>query len=186
MDLLTFTVEVTKALAWPCTVLVLALMLRKPIALLIPNTRRLKYKELEMEFSREIAELKADVSPKSTVQVSDQQAQSTTAVSRLVNLATYSARAAIIEAWVELESAAAAAAASLWTTPHTDVFKNYHQLGEYLLKCGLINPKQLETFNKLKELRNKAAHAEEMGLSNDDARSYVELASELASHIRKT
>ena len=89
-----------------------------------------------------------------------------------------------MEAWLEVETAATAVASSFWNQPPSDTFKNYPKLGEYLLQCNVIDTKQLETFNKLKQLRNKAAHVEELNLSENDARSYVELASALAAHIR--
>ena len=57
-------------------------------------------------------------------------------------------------------------------------------MGEYLHQCKVIDHKQLETFKRLQQLRNKAAHAQELNLSEDDARSYVELALALAEQIR--
>ena len=62
--------------------------------------------------------------------------------------------------------------------------KNYPKLGEYLLQCEVINEKQLDIFNSLRKLRNKAVHAEELELNEKDARSYVQLALDLAAHIR--
>jgi len=63
LDSLTFVAEIVKALAWPTSILLLVLTLRKPIGELIPFLRKLKYKEIEMEFSCELAELKAEVLP---------------------------------------------------------------------------------------------------------------------------
>ncbi len=104
--------------------------------------------------------------------------------SRLLQLVNFSTRAAIMEAWLEVEAAATVAASSFWNQPPNNTFRKTPRLGEYLLQCKIIDTKQLEIFNKLKQLRNKAAHAEELNLSEHDARSYIELASELAAHIR--
>jgi hypothetical protein len=183
MDTLTFISEIIKSLAWPIAVAFLVLMLRKPIAHLIPLLRKLKYKELEMEFSEEIAELKAEatVPITSTGQPTITQ---TAPPSRLLQLVNFSTRAAIMEAWLEVEVAATEVASSFWNQPSNDTFRNYPNLGEYLLQCNVIDAKQLETFNKLKQLRNKAAHAEALNLSENDAKSYIELASALAAHIK--
>ena len=54
MDTLTFVSEALKSLAWPVVVVFLVLMLKKPITELIPLLRKLKYKELEMEFSEAV------------------------------------------------------------------------------------------------------------------------------------
>ncbi len=183
MDTLTFISEIIKSLAWPAAVVSLVVLLKKPITQLIPLLRKLKYKELEMEFSKEIAELRAEVSaPVSSID------QTTTTrdspPNRLLQLVNFSTRAAIMEAWLEVEAAASEVASSFWNQPPSDTFRNYPKLGEYLLQCKVIDTKQLETFNKLKQLRNKAAHADELELSESDAKSYIELASALAAHIK--
>lgn len=185
MDTLTFISEVIKSLAWPVATVLLALMLRKPVTELITFLRKLKYKELEMEFSKEVAELKAEVNTQELA-ASEPLDVRQNAESRLLKLVNFSTRAAIMEAWIEVESAATEVASSFWSQPPNDTLRKYPKLGEYLFKCKVIDRKQLETFNKLRELRNKAAHVEELTLSENDARSYVELASALAAHIKST
>lgn len=185
MDALTFISEIIKSLAWPAAVVSLVIMLKKPIAQLIPLLRKLKYKELEMEFSKEIAELKAEASvPISSVGQST--STQTSPANRLLQLVNFSTRAAIMEAWLEVEAAATEVASSFWNEPPSDTLRNYPKLGEYLLQCQVIDKKQLEIFNKLRQLRNKAAHAEELNLSESDAKSYIELASALVTHIKNT
>lgn len=183
MDALTFISEAVKSLAWPATAVFLVLMLKKPITELIPLLRKLKYKELEMEFSEAVAELKAEVAA-STSNLDIPTISKSPLQNRLLQLVNFSTRAAIMEAWLEVETAATAVASSFWNEPPNDAVRNDPRLGEYLLQCKVIDTKQLETFNKLKQLRNKAAHAEELNLSEADARSYVELATILAAHIR--
>lgn len=184
MDIFTFISELTKAVIWPITVILLAILLRNPILELFPLLRRLKYKELELEFAQEISELKAEAmiveqgAERNTLQV-------LSTSSNLLNLVTFSTRAAIMEAWLEVESAAISVASSFWRQPPTDTFRNMPRLGEYLLQCKVIDEKQLIIFNKLRDLRNKAVHAQELQLSETDAKSYVQLASDLARHIRE-
>ena len=60
MDKYTFISEITKALAWPATLIVVLLLLRKPLISLIPFMRKLKFKELEMEFSEQVQALKSE------------------------------------------------------------------------------------------------------------------------------
>jgi hypothetical protein len=185
MDALTFTAEAIKALAWPIAVVLVALMIRKPVIELLPFLRRLKYKEIELEFSKELAQLKSEVTASDTA-TSQQLPPSVPSVSsnRLLDIAAISTSAAILEAWSELESASVAVASSLWAQPPSDAFKNYSRLGEYLLQCKVIDEKQLVVFNKLRALRNKAAHAVDLNLSEEEARIYIELATSLIAHIR--
>lgn len=184
MDALTFISELIKAVAWPVTAIVLVVLLRKPIVEFIPLLRRLKYKELELEFAQEVSALKAEV--EAIAKEKGEEAPSIpSSSSNLLNLVAFSTRAAIMEAWLEVETAAVAVASSFWGQSPNDTFRNMPKLGEYLLQCKVIDIKQLAVFNKLRQLRNKAAHAQDLDLSENDARSYVQLASDLAKFIRE-
>lgn len=185
MDALTFTAEVIKALAWPTAVVIIALMVRKPVIELLPFLRRLKYKEVEFEFSKELAQLKSEViATEPGMSQKSRHPAVGTSNNRLLNIASISTSAAILEAWSELESASVAVASSFWLQPPSDAFKNDPELGEYLLQCKVIDEKQLAVFNKLRELRNKVAHAIDLNLSEEEARTYIELATTLIAHIR--
>jgi hypothetical protein len=61
MDALTFVSTMVSALAWPSVAIVVIMILRKPMAELLPLLRRLKYKDLEFKFGERIAEVQADV-----------------------------------------------------------------------------------------------------------------------------
>ena len=208
MDWMTFVVGVLKAITWPAALLLLALWLRKPIRDLVPLLRKLKVKEFELEFAQAVAQLEMDGQP----EVGEPAASSTTSATdegrfpesriaapvgaptgasksrredEVLRLALLSPRAAIMEAWVEVEAAAAETAASFWgPNNRPDMFRPMARLGEYLLQCKVIDAGQLVAFNKLRELRNKAVHAEELNIGVDETRRYVELAFALAKHIR--
>ncbi|MCD4484652.1 hypothetical protein LQR31_09235 [Chromobacterium vaccinii] len=197
MDKLTFIAEVVKTLTWPTSLVLLAVMLRKPVGELIPLLRKLKYKEVEMEFSREIANLKANSTsiPEQPIRPTDSHSKEQQAVEHLtervktkrddlLRMMGFSTRVSVMEAWLEVEAAATEVASSFWNIPPNNSLKNFPRLGEYLLQCKVIDQKQLESFKRLQQLRNKAAHAQELDLSEEDARSYVELALALAAHIR--
>lgn len=57
MDCNTFIAEVIKALAWPGTILVIAFLLRKPLAALLPTLLRLRYRDLELDFGQKFQAL---------------------------------------------------------------------------------------------------------------------------------
>ncbi|MDP4310844.1 hypothetical protein Q7W57_20770 [Stenotrophomonas geniculata] len=191
MDILTFTAEVIKAVVWPASLLVLAFLLRKPLKELIPLLRRLRYKEVEIEFSREIAMLKVK---SLTEQPSDLPSAGVTSPGlperleskrlELLRMVPFSARVAVMEAWLEVEGAANEVASSFWSQPPSEIFRSDSTIGEYLFKCNVIGRHDLETFKRLRHLRNSAAHAEEINLSDGDAISYVEVALSLAAKIR--
>lgn len=209
MDWMTFVVGVLKAIAWPVTLLLLAFWLRKPIRDLVPLLRKLKIKEFELDFAQAVAQLEVDArpemgepTPSSTTSVTDDgrssqkskitapvgatsQASKPRREEEVLRLAPLSPRAAIMEAWAEVEAAAAETAASFWgPSNRPEIFRTMARLGEYLLQCKVIDAGQLVAFNKLRELRNKAVHVEELNLGVDETRRYVELAFTLANHIR--
>lgn len=183
MDGLTFTSKLIESLAWPVTTVLLVALLRKPIIELVPLMKKLKYKELELEFSQEVSELKAEADASLIIPKSSESTQGEDS-NRILSLVSFSTRTAIMEAWIEVETAAIEIASSFWTQPPNEVFINMPKLGEYLLKCKIFDKKQLHIFNTLRQLRNKSAHEEELNISENVANLYVQMASDLAKHIR--
>ena len=55
MDWLQFLSSVVGSLAWPATVLALVVLLRAPVTRVLLTLTRLKYKDLELDFGRELA-----------------------------------------------------------------------------------------------------------------------------------
>jgi hypothetical protein len=205
MDWMTFVVGVLKAIAWPATLLGVTFWLRKPIRDLVPLLRKLKVKEFELEFAKKVERLDIDAHPKPRnpkVQFSldapetgkehaevdantDIPGKKLTREEEVLRLAPLSSRAAIMEAWGEVETAAAEAAASHWGPGNRpETFRTMAGLGAHLLQSKVIDDSQLVAFNTLKDLRNKAAHAEELKIGVSETQKYVELAFALAKHIR--
>ena len=183
MDGFTFTTELVKALAWPSSVIVLVFLLRRPIVELVPLMKKLKFKQLEMEFSQEVKALKSEVK-ETTAFGTPSVLLSEPTNSKALDLLSFSARAAIIEAWIEVEAAATEVANTFWGHSPNGTMRNYPRLGEYLHQCKVIDDTQLRTFQRLRQLRNKAAHSEELHLNEEDAKSFIVLAENLAKHIK--
>lgn len=174
MDTYTFITEMTKALAWPATLIFVLLLLRKPMISLVPFMRKLKFKELEMEFSEQVQALKSEAEIDETSEID------TPAMSILA----FSTRAAVLEAWMELENVAATLAASYWSSSDIVPFKNDAKLGYYLHQCGVLNDTQLKSFNELLKLRNQLVHTKEVELTESDAKAYIMVASNLVKQIK--
>jgi len=58
MDWLTFFSKIIDSIIWPLVIIVAGIILRKPLSSLIPLLRKLKYKDFEAEFSKEVSELR--------------------------------------------------------------------------------------------------------------------------------
>lgn len=178
-----FIAAVIKALAWPLTILAILLLVRRPLLRLIPLLRKLKWKELELEFEEKIIELKTEAAqalpaPPATQQLMKQ------SPSRLEQLVEISPRTAIIEAWIQLEHAARRALSQ--RLPDTRVAWSSGQLGELLASHSLLEKNKLEVYNSLRKLRNQAAHHEDFTIEPRTALDYVVLAQALTNYLAPT
>ena len=172
-----------RALAWPATAFVLVLLLRKPIAELIPLLTRLKYKDLELEFGRRVAEVKAEASeelpppkPPAALEAAEEQT--------LLELAKLSPRAAVTEAWRQAEVAAIDAARrnDIYLSP-SEVTSPVRVLRS-LERHGVIDAGKLGLMHDLRGLRNQAVHSPDFAVSTAAALEYVQLARRVVDFLK--
>lgn len=52
--------EVVKTLVWPVTLIVTVIILRDAIRQLIPGLNKLRYKDFELEFNKELSNVRAE------------------------------------------------------------------------------------------------------------------------------
>ena len=184
MDTLTFIAALVKALAWPAVTLALVLLLRKPIAGLIPALRKLKYKDLEVDFAEGVAKLEEEAPPDLPGIPDDERLAwlGKTKSERMQQLIHISPRSAIIEAWRGLELAAVTALQKR-DPQFTDRVRSPRHLLDLLKAHGLFTDSHTDFFMQLNRLRNQAAHAEDFNINMHDARSYVHNAWQLAAYL---
>lgn len=183
MDLLTFVAELVKAAAWPTVGLIALILLRREIRGLLPLITSLKYKDLELHFGREVAAAREDAdqlqTPPGRALLARPEMSET--VRKLLDA---SPRAAIIEAWREVEGEARKAAVR-----REVAIPRIHELSQprflqALSAYQVVDPAQLALLHDLRSLRNQAAHAPEFALSTDSARDYALAAAQLAEHLK--
>jgi uncharacterized protein YutE (UPF0331/DUF86 family) len=184
MDTLTFIAEIVKAVIWPVTVIVLFVIMRKPILNLFPVLQKLKYGDWELDFTRQVYRLAEEARESLDHPLSEFDDATRDDHRRLLDIARVSPRAAFLEAWMTLESAAFQVMKHKDPKLTTTILKTPLQFGITLEKLGIINCSQKEIFDKLRNLRNAAAHV--MGFSFDTraAVEYAEMALKLVNHIR--
>jgi hypothetical protein len=178
MDWLTFISSLLRSLAWPIAVVVIALVFRRPLSGLLPLLQHLKYKDLELDFGRGVQEVQEDLE-----QTLTQEEIVTPDQPVAERLADVSPRAAVMEAWREVEASATDTVRALsggevhmkWLT-----LKKLRQLEE----SKLLDTKTVALLSDFRGLRNQAAHAPDFALSKESAMEYVRTASMLASHLR--
>jgi hypothetical protein len=179
MDWLTFIAAVLKAVAWPLTTVAILVILRRPLLGLIPLLRKLKWKELELEFEKQIVELKTEAAQ--ALPAPPTVSLTKPAASRLAELAEIAPRSAIIEAWIDVQHAAARALSKRF--PDVKATWSSVYLGDLLAAHGLLDANKLEIYNSLRKLRNQAAHNEDFRIETRHALDYVALAEALAAFL---
>lgn len=182
MDWFEFISAMTESLIWPVVTIIIVFSLRQPVTELIPLLKKLKYKELELEFSKLKDDAKIATYDKNGGSASSDNEESFLPL----QLVPFSQRAAIMEAWREVETAAISAAGSFLKSSSNDSLRNIKKLGQDLVQGQIIDENELHIFNKLRDLRNKSAHAEHLNLNESDAKFYIELASNLIKRIKSS
>lgn len=181
MDFLTFLAQLIDSLAWPVTVLVVVWLLRRPLAQLLPEVRKVKYGDFEAEFGREVEELRermAEVMPPPKTE--PEEAES---FGRLEDLAKVAPNAAVLQAWNEVESAARNLLEARGRTVDADSPTPYLRIERMLQRGELVEERKVKIFKDLRRLRNKVAHAAGYEITRAQAEEYIELALALREHL---
>ena len=184
MDWLTFFSHVISALAWPLTVIIILLILRRPLTNLFPYIQHLRFQGLEVEFGQKMQALALEAqkilprspgSPGSEKQILEQK----------VELARVSPRAVVLESWLQLEQAAVDAIHRHGIELKSTGLRSPLILGNTLEESGILNGSTPAIYHQLRNLRNAAAHASDFSFSADSAIEYAELAARLTEFLRK-
>lgn len=171
--------------AWPIVVIWLGYLFRPEIRMLLERMQRLKYKGLEASFASEIAKAEfeaEDVAREGRPKASKPRDEFFQVLSRyrqseLDGLAEQSPRAALIEAWIELERAIFIVAEEC-----LDEKLPLHATAQIvfrLLKKEVISPQIFRMFEHLRRARNLAAHSADFNPPTKEVESYVNLAATL-------
>jgi len=155
VDKFTFIAEMTKALAWPVVVVVVAMIARKPIGLLIAGLRLQKMKgagwefefgQLEARVQHVVAELPpvADRAPPAEPKI-------------VVGGDDASALAIILTTWAAIEATVREAAQVV--LGESDDKEPFGRVLNDLLQTGAVRPGTVDALRGLEALRNLAAHA---------------------------
>src|SRR5439155_7615824 len=105
MDWLTFVASITKSLAWPLVVAWIVFLLRRPLRGVLRSLIRLRYKDLEIDFGRDLEALEREVETArlpAPTEARDRAALRAPA-DQLEAIAEVSPRAAVLEAWLLVE-----------------------------------------------------------------------------------
>jgi hypothetical protein len=186
MDCLQFIAALASALAWPATVVTVVFVLRHPILKLIPALHKLKLKEFEIEFREKLAEAAKAVATIATSQLKEPDVALLKPPDYYRDLARISPRAALMEVWMEIETAAADAFHRRFSKSLSDVRIQPKDVLAFLRSHDVISEDDHRRADDLRQLRNRAAHQVEISeISSELIDAYITLALDLARKLKK-
>lgn len=160
------------AVAWPLTVLVIAIMFRRPITTALASAAgHLKAGPFELAWEETISEVEVDLGQPPSVS----KGEIGGAAGKLDELAEESPVAAVVQTYGQIELALR----DLLKRHGVDgVDDQWHvvELARHALRKGLITPETMKAVEGLSVLRNLAAHGRDSDLSTQRAHEFVALA----------
>jgi hypothetical protein len=186
MDIWSFVASVISSLAWPGTVILCVMLLRKPIAELIPMIRNLKYKDFEIYFSRRLEELQEEAdeaelppTPPPTTAPPAEIGPPSDYWEMIERLSEVSPRAAIAEAWRRAEWALDDYFRRLGQERPT----SYQGMLRALRAQGTPLPPAMTLFQELRVLRNRAVHARDFDMDSQRAIEFARLSERIVASL---
>lgn len=169
MTWMQFTLELVDKLVWPLFLLVSLIILQKPISLLIPAAKRLKYKEFELEFGEELDSIRNNLPEV------PHEASLTESEAELLALARTMPNAAVLDSWEMVDHSASRLIRLCIPNVDLDVEQRYKNIENLLGQHQLIAVEMTKLFGDLRQLRNKVAHAKGFRIDAGDAANYVSI-----------
>ncbi len=184
MGTLQFVAAVVSSLAWPSAVCAVAVALRRPFARLLPRLSHLKYKDLEAYFTNEISEIRAEAQAANLKAPPTSESGETDLFDEVNAVAEISPVAAIPLAWTAIEREI------IRTMERVGIPEDGRHLAganiRILERAELIDRETANILNRLRSLRNEAAHAgvSLIRLSRSDVEEYARLAADVIGALR--
>lgn len=186
MDYLTFIAKLIDALAWPIAIVIIVLLFKSQLKALLHKIGKFKYKDLELEFSKETKALQIEadkifspISVKANKELSLDELKS-----YLFSMSDKYPRAAIFEAWNSLEASLGKYAASY---KHITEGEKIYAPVSYLNIAKMVfqdDDKHMSFFYSLWELRNRVVHESNFNPSTDNAKAFVRLTVRLIAEVQ--
>jgi len=173
--------QLIDVLIWPMTTLVLAILFRGELKSLFHRVSSLKYKDIEANFRDRLDEVERDASK--ILEDTDTEDVASPYRDRfdwIMRLAEFSPRAAILEAWIEIESELVKLCqrANIELPQRRQIIK----LAEKVVKAELLPNEILPLLKNLRNLRNEAVHLPDF-IIDDEGMRYLSVAVAIANLI---
>ncbi|WP_434593363.1 hypothetical protein J3Q09_25985 [Pseudomonas sp. R4-83] len=177
MDWKQFCAAIVGSLAWPTTVVIVVVLLKSPLAKLIPMVRSLKYKDLHIDLSEKLEEVKDGLEAGSK---DSNQPMQLSVGDRLLELARLDPRAAVLSAWIDVERALTDLAKTVGVSADQPIMT----IANELHARDVLTELEMKTFRDLRRIRNEAAHLHSL-IFFEEAKSMAEMCEWLSHRLQK-
>lgn len=162
--------KILQAVTWPITVLIIVFILKNPIFKLLDQTKKLKYKDFEIEFDKDLNDLNARVKEKKKKTKIPENFKNKYFNE---NFDIIPSRGKLIEAWLSLETSIMSSASS-FDLDSRDKKLNLHEALRILNKNEILDRENLDIINELRQLRNRLVHFRESDIKEDEINKFID------------
>lgn len=163
-----FIIGLLNTLVWPSVLLIVIFTFRRQLLLIAPLTKKLKFKDFELEFGKDIDQLLE----KAQTAFPDLRSDPKT---RLIQSARHLPNSCILEAWDQLHLTAQELTSNHFPDANISEQTPYKDTEMFLTQQEVLDQRKSKLFNELRLLRNKIAHAEGYEVGGQEAVQYIEL-----------
>ena len=178
-------VKLIEAIAWPAAAVWLGYMFRGELRQLLTRMSHFKYKDVEAKFEKELkhAETATDKVIKAVPRELGEEPRDRIeeAYLQLSRILEVSPRAAIMEAWIQIETALAKLA-GVSKDRMRGLSHGKAVLGT-LIDENKLPQDSIDAFQSLRKIRNEAAHLPDFAISQNEAERYIDMAVKIAGAI---
>ena len=190
MNWLDFVSSVIRSLAWPATITFLVVLLRAPVTRVLLTLTHLKYKDLELDFGRELKQLEKQaravgVAPQPLKSISSRKRDSSQLLDEAGRLGQDFPEPAIAVGWQAVEDELMAAVARLAISPDFPPYNSAIKNAEILKEEEAIDQPTFDLLNRMRNLRNMAVHGGHgTSIRADEAAEFLALAKGIVEKLR--
>lgn len=175
MNLLEFISGLISSLSWPLAIVVVLLLFRKGLTAQLPNLTKLRIRDFEIEFNKELRKIRSEDDAEAAEKLSPSEAQP------LLHNVKEDPITAVIRAWQAIEKAAKEKA-SLLVRKQSDKDKFFDLIRE--IEYGrILSPSSTNILRGLHQLRSKIIHESDVKITPKNATQYVKLAALILRQI---
>jgi hypothetical protein len=179
MDKFTLISNITGSLAWPVATFLLVFMLKADLGKALSNIRRLKHKDTEIDFGKELKETAAVASESGSLLNND------TPNDSFNELALLSPRGAVIESWLRVEKSLHEFAERHGIETDTKKPFRIQNIIWHNLDYNALGKGTIDVLERLRRLRNEAVHLKDSNISHDSAKEYQSLSKRVIQVVQQ-